>query len=121
MSAANKAKGTNFETAIVDYLNSRGQRARRLARTGVKDTGDVEWPTRAGVIVVEAKARRAMELATWVGEAEAEACHYSEKYVAEAFPLVVSKRRGKGTAQAYAVMALDDFVALVDALQGGRG
>lgn len=119
MSSANKAKGTRYESDIVDYLNSRGLRARRLVRTGAKDTGDVEWPTPAGNIVIEAKARRTMALAEWIAEAEVEAVNYTEKYKHAAFPVVVSKRRGKGTHLSYAVMSLDSLIELVEELSGG--
>lgn len=121
MSAANKAKGTSFETAIVDYLQGQGVRAKRLPRTGVKDIGDVafpigsDWFREAATIVVEAKNRRGMDLPTWIAEAEAEAANYNEKYPAEGpvFPIVVHKRRGKGTHLSYVTLPLDGLVELL--------
>lgn len=121
MSSANKARGTLFETAIVDYLNGVGVKARRLPRTGAKDTGDVEWPTTAGVIVIEAKNVKQVALSQWIAESEVESEHYREKYGAsDTFPVVVSKRRGKGTHLAYAVMSLDSLVELVAMLESRR-
>lgn len=121
MSSANKARGTKFETDIVDYLNSRGKAARRLARTGAKDTGDAEWAIpNFGSIVIEAKNRRAMALPEWIAESEVEAVNFTEKYKVPAIPIVVSKRRGKGAHAAYVVMQLDTFVELVEELTQGK-
>lgn len=123
MSAANKARGTRFETEVSEYLQSQHVRAKRLPRTGVKDIGDVAFPiaTHAmsekslGVVVIEAKNRKAMDLPTWIAESETEAGFYEEKYPAdgEAIPVVVHKRRGKGVHQSYVTMSLDTFVDLL--------
>lgn len=131
MSAANKAKGTLFESQVADYLQSQNVRAKRLPRTGVKDIGDVAFPIQGGlftqtgpgvyempgpaVIVVEAKNRKAMDLPTWLAESEDEAVNYADKYPAEGtvVPVVVHKRRGKGVHQSYVTMSLDTFVELL--------
>ena len=128
MSAANKAKGTLFESQVADYLQSQNVRAKRLPRTGVKDIGDVAFPVylpgRALVqpaqpimatIVVEAKNRKALDLPTFIAESEQEAQNYADKYPAEgtAIPVVVHKRRGKGVHQSYVSMSLDTFIELL--------
>lgn len=120
MSAANKARGTRFESQVADYLQGQGLRAKRLPRTGVKDIGDLAFPTYASsrpgpvspTIVIEAKDRARLDWPTYIAEAEAEAQHYEEKFPAEgtAIPVVVAKRRGKGVHAAYVVMPLDGFV-----------
>ena len=123
MSAANKSKGTRFESELADYLQGQGIRAKRLPRTGSKDIGDVAFPlvthhlaeTGIATVVLEAKNRRAMDLPTWITESEQEAQHYEQKYPAEgqAVPIVVHKRRGKGVHQSYATMSLDTLVDLL--------
>lgn len=121
--SVSKGKGTRWESWVENYLNERGVAARRLARAGVKDIGDIAWPLRDdGVLVVEAKARRATDLATWVAEAELEAQHYNDKHPGDGqtFGVVVSKRRGKSTGQAYVVIELDTFRDLIGFLEGKR-
>ena len=115
MTAAGKAKGTLFESQVADYLQSQGIDARRLPRTGVKDIGDASFPVKGCTIVVEAKNRKAMDLPTWIAESEQEAQHYQDKYPASgtAVPVVVHKRRGKGTHLSYVTMSLDTFVDLL--------
>lgn len=115
MSAANKAKGTRFESEVSDYLQGQGIRAKRLPRTGVKDIGDVAFPVAAGTVVVECKNRASMDLPTYLREAEEEAQNYELKYPADgtAMGVAVVKRRGKGVHQAYVVMPLDGFVELL--------
>lgn len=121
MSAANKAKGTRFESEVADYLQGQGIKAKRLPRSGVKDIGDVAFPIGSSglpevtTVVVEAKNRQGMDLPTWIAESEVEAQHYQEKYPAEGptVPIVVHKRRGKGVHQAYVTMSLDTLVDLL--------
>lgn len=119
MSAANKAKGTRFESELADYLQGQGIQAKRLPRTGAKDIGDVAFPVGTyddpAIIVVEAKNRRAMDLPTWISESETEAQNYYDKYPASGvtLPIVVHKRRGKGVHQSYVTMSLDTLVDLL--------
>lgn len=115
MTAANKARGTRFESELADYLQQQGIRAKRLPRAGVKDIGDVAFPLVTGTVVCEAKNRKSMALPEWIAESEQEAQHYEEKYPAEghAIPVVVHKRRGKGVHQAYVTMSLDTLVELL--------
>lgn len=118
MSAANKAKGTRFESEVTDYLQMQGVSAKRLPRTGVKDIGDIAFPVNVrdqfgkATVVVEAKNRKSMDLPTFIAEAEEEAQNYELKYPADGvtLPLVVTKRRGKGVHQSYVVMPLDGFI-----------
>jgi Holliday junction resolvase len=120
VSAANKAKGTRFESEVADYLQMQGISAKRLPRTGVKDIGDLAFPITVpgfakATVVVEAKNRKSMDLPTFIAEAEVEAQNYEVRYPADgvALPLVITKRRGKGVHQSYVVMPLDGLIELL--------
>lgn len=119
VSAANKAKGTRFETEVADYLQMQGVKAKRLPRTGVKDIGDIAFPLSGvdAVAVIEAKNRKSMDLPTYLSEAEEEAQNYELRYPSEgiALPMAVVKRRGKGTHLSYVVLTLDGLIELLRA------
>lgn len=106
MSAA-KAKGTKWETAIVDYLRGNGApHAERRAGSGTKDRGDI-----AGLIgiVVEAKSHTGLNLAGWLAEAEQERVNAGAELA-----VVWHKRRGKTSAgDGYVTMSGATFVALL--------
>lgn len=97
MSAA-RAKGTRWESAIVDYVRPRGApHAERRALNGAHDKGDI-----AGIVgvVIEAKSAARLELAAWVAEAEAEVAN-----AAASIGLVWAKRKGKASpGDGYVVM-----------------
>lgn len=94
-----RAKGTSFETAVVNWLAERGVAARRLPLAGTKDAGDIavdQW-----AVNLEAKNCRTLTLAAWVAEADAESVHAGRPV------LVVAKRVGKGSpGEAYVVTPL---------------
>ena len=122
MSAANKAKGTRFESEIVDYLRGAGLDARRLPRAGAKDIGDVELPlnlhnlnptSQLVMAIIEAKNVKAMSLPEWISQSEVEADNHNEKFGHPTVPVVVHKRRGKGVGQSYLTMSLETFVDLI--------
>lgn len=101
-----KMKGTRFESEVVEFLRSHGfAYAERRALQGVNDTGDI-----AGVVgwVLEAKAHREIDLAGWVTEAEREARNGKARWWA-----VIAKRRMRSTGDAYVVMSLAQFCALL--------
>ncbi len=86
-----RAKGTAWETAIVDYLRGTGApHAERRAQAGTKDRGDI-----AGLpgVVIEAKSAARLELGAWLAEAEAERANDGA-----ALAVVWHKRRGKASA-----------------------
>lgn len=123
MSAANKAKGTRFETDIVDWIRDNAPllRAERLPRAGAKDEGDVAVVFPSGVLVVEAKNHKAWSLSDWLRQAREEVVNYVAKRRIDpvtAFPLVVVKRRGKSIGESYAVMELHLLVELIEHLVG---
>lgn len=101
MSAA-RAKGTRWETSIVDYLRSNGApHAERRALNGAKDKGDI-----AGIIgvVIEAKSHTGIRLSEWVEEAETE-----RQNAGADIGVVWHKRRGKASAG-------DGFVTMTGAM-----
>lgn len=83
-----RAKGTAWESTIVDYLRANGApHAERRALAGAKDRGDI-----AGIpgVVIEAKSAAKIELAAWLDEAEAERVNDGADLA-----VVWIKRRGK--------------------------
>jgi hypothetical protein len=119
MTNPSKAKGTAWESAVVNWLRSTaGFDARRKVQAGGLDQGDItveETPW----LVIEAKAAKAHDFAGWVGEANIEA-----RNAGVSTGVVWAKRRGKSSPQdGYVVMdgatfrgLLSRFVALETAL-----
>ncbi len=97
-----KAKGTAFETAVVNFLKTRWPGVERRALAGNKDKGDIQgipgW-------ALECKNTAAITLATFVDEALVEARNAGVQFGA-----AIIKRRGKGVSQAYVVMTLEQWV-----------
>ena len=106
---APKAKGTRWETAVVEYLRMAGvPHAERRALNGAGDQGDI-----AGLpgIVIEAKNCRTVDLAGWLDEAETERAN-ARADVGVAW----HHRRGKSSpGQGYVTMTGETFVALLRA------
>lgn len=109
MSNPSKAKGTAWESALVGYLLGRGLEARRKVQTGRKDEGDIaiqDFPW----LVLEAKNEKAIRLAAYVDQANAEATHAG----AEVGVAVVKRRGVASPGSAYAVMDLDTLLKILD-------
>jgi len=102
-----RAKGTAWESTIVDYLRANGvPHAERRAMAGGNDRGDI-----AGLpgVVIEAKSAARVELAAWLSEAEAERLNDGADLA-----VVWIKRRGMRTpAQAYVVITGETLVYLL--------
>lgn len=96
--SASKAKGTRWETAIVEFLRANGvPHAERRTLNGSKDRGDI-----AGVpgVVIEAKNAATMSLAGWITEAETERVNAGAEVA-----VVWHHRRGKASpGDAYVTM-----------------
>lgn len=115
--ASHKARGATFETDIRDWFRANGYDAERLARTGVKDEGDVAIRTDffGGIGVLECKAPgagNAIDLSGWTREAQLEATHYAEargQQRGAVTAAVIIKARGKSIADAYLVLRLGDM------------
>ena len=101
----NKNRGTEWETAVVRYLQRWWTRAERRALAGNKDRADI-----AGIpdCVIECKDAQRFELATWMNETETE-----RKNDGAELGILVIKRRRKGVDQAYAVVPLWQMVLLL--------
>ena len=98
-----KRKGSAFERDVVHYLQEHGfpdaERAYGAGRP--EDIGDV-----VGIpgVCCECKAHARLELAQWVDETERERLNARQP-----FGVVIAKRRGKSTDNAYVVMSLEAF------------
>jgi len=114
VSAANKRKGSMFETDIEQFVNGCGLKARRLPRAGVKDIGDIAIEVGNDVtLVVEAKNVKVPDMAGFLREAEVEARHYDEKYNVSTVGCVITKTRQKGTGEARVTLTLESFIDLL--------
>jgi len=99
-----KAKGTRFETAVVNYLREWFPTCERRALRGNQDGGDIaNLP-----LTVECKATREIDLAGAVKEAAAAAFRNGDAYYA-----AVIKRRSHSIADAYAVLPLKILAAIL--------
>jgi hypothetical protein len=111
--SASKAKGTRWESAIVEFLRGRGfPYAERRALAGTRDLGDV---TGIPGVVIEAKNEKQHNLTGWLKEAE------QERRNADAdLGVVWFKRRGKTSAgDGFVLMDGDTFAYLLR--QSGYG
>jgi len=97
-----RAKGTEFESAVTNYLIESGfEHAHRLPLGS--PLGDV-----AGTpMTIEAKNHKEMALGTWVKQAENSSLKTGKRWA------VVHKRRGKNVSQAYVTMSLETFAELL--------
>lgn len=107
MANRNKAKGTAWETAIVNFLREAGIVASRVVQHGRFDEGDIHVE---GDYVIEAKNVQKIDLASFVEQAQSEALNAKRPFFA-----AVIKRRGKNASQGYVVTTLENWVALVRA------
>lgn len=102
-----KAKGTSWETEIVNYLNDTyWPHAERRTLSGIHDKGDINLHPQ---VVVEAKNHGTLKLAQWLVEAEKERLNAGADV-----GVVWAKRRGKASAgDAYVVMTGEQFIELL--------
>lgn len=94
-----------------DYLNESGvfrNKVQRAPLWGTSDQGDL---LNTGSFTFECKATKALDLASFVKEAEAESANAGTRWGA-----AVIKRRNHTTANAYVVMTLRAFVDLIKEL-----
>lgn len=122
MGNKHKAKGTSFETLLVNYLKEQGfPHARRTALAGENDAGDIHGVVQNCVvqncdipskeIAIQAKNQKAFKLSEWLNDTVKQA---SKLHMG--IPLLVVKRPGKGAAavgDSYAVMRLEDMLLLL--------
>jgi hypothetical protein len=99
-----KQKGTTWETAVVDYLNSAGVGCMRRPLSGSLDKSDIiifSDPT----VAVECKDHKAITLSTFVDELKAEMSNLGSR-----LGFCVVKRARKPVSEAYVVLPLSVFV-----------
>jgi len=102
-----RAKGAAFEREVVRVLREHGHlNAQRAYGSGrPRDIGDVVG---LSGFAVEVKCQRSLDLAGWCDEVAREAANVGAGVV----PVVVAKRRGRPTEDAYVVIRLRDFADL---------
>lgn len=114
MANPNGRKGATFERSIADYLAERtgSPYIDRRVKTGAKDKGDVaNFRVGGRKVVVECKNLKRADLAAGLAEAQTEAINDDALC-----GIYVKKRRGKGKPEdQYAVLALGDLMALIEA------
>jgi hypothetical protein len=97
--------GTRAETALVNWLHANGHgEAYRLAKAGARDVGDI-----GGLpLTIQVKARRAMDLAGWVDDAQVQASNAGNDV-----GVVFHKRKGKGNpGEWYCTLPVAAFIEL---------
>lgn len=110
--ATNKAKGTAWETALVQYLGGIflgrfGLEPRRVAQEGFNDTGDLHG---IDPFIGQAKNYKSWETAIREGLDGAEVQKVRAK---RDYGVAFVKRARKGTGQGYAVMTVETWARLV--------
>ena len=125
MTNANKRRGSDFETAVVDYLRGRNQVASRIART-VPDEGDVVLgTTESGLFVLQLKSNRDANTSASLGSrleaARGQAAQYAKVRGLDGdlaefapVPILVVKNPRKSIGKAFVVMYLEDFIDEAD-------
>jgi hypothetical protein len=111
----NKAKGTAWETEIVNTLREHGQdSARRVVQAGAADVGDVHiGAILTPLVAIEAKNEKALSFSSYVDEANREGDNAGALYGGVAWV----KRRGKSSAlDGYVVMDGATFITWLTAL-----
>jgi Holliday junction resolvase len=106
--SAAKAKGTQAETAIVNYLNEQGVHAMRNPPQGAKDKGDINIHPYS--VVIEVKNHKKFNLADWVDQATTERDNAKAQ-----IGIVWHKRIRKGSpGEWYVTMNGEDFLKLLE-------
>lgn len=114
MSAANKRKGSLFETGILKFLRVRGVLAERLRLAGKDDEGDIVCIVAGQPYIFELKATAKMELPRFWREATMEAANYAKARNLDKVPpaYVIVKRRNAGLEQSWVIQDLDQWLRM---------
>jgi len=116
MSHPSKAKGTAYETALLNYLRESGLEVERLAPKGQKDEGDLVVDHQDGrFTVIEAKNRRKWEFPEFMGEMRAEREEFARSRgtdLALVEGLLVVKAPRKRIGEGYAIRSLAEHFGL---------
>lgn len=111
MSNPSKKKGTEFESAVVEYMEHFFPDVSRHPAHGAIDKGDVRGVPH---FAIECKNHKTFDLAQWVDESRREANNAEARHAA-----VVHKRRLRPVSFSYVTMELSDWVLLVQKAYGG--
>lgn len=107
MSSVQRRKGAQFERDVVAFLRDHGHpyAERHYGAGRPEDVGDID-----GIVgwTLEVKNCRSLELGEWMTEAEHERQNGRQRFAA-----VISKRRNRPVGEAYVVMPLLSFAALL--------
>lgn len=108
MTNVNKNKGTRYESAVRDYLNSTGQSAHRIAQAGA-DVGDIHLNGSWALQCKDASQQRYKE---WVDDVD-------DQRVAAGlrFGAVIHKRRNAPVGDGLVVMSVDTFAEITNRLR----
>lgn len=102
-----RAKGTSFETFVVNYLKQFYPQAERRTLHGIYDKGDITGTDSR--LVWECKNQKTLNFSTWLHEAETERVNADAE-----LGIVVSKRKGYGDpADQYAILRLQDLLIIL--------
>jgi hypothetical protein len=107
MTNTNKARGSAFETDVVNVLRAYGHiHAARTLAGGREDRGDIQG---VNDLVIQAKRHKEYNFGPWLDEARAQAVNgHTNNY------MVVAKRRGvSDPAESFAVMPLRQMAKLL--------
>ena len=112
MSAANKRKGSAFETGILKFLRSKGLASERLRLAGKDDEGDIVCMVAGQPYIFELKATAKMDLPQFWREATTEAFNYAKARGIDPVPpaYVIVKRRMAGLEQSWVVQDLTQWL-----------
>ena len=118
MSAANKRKGSLFETSVLKFLRGRGVLAERLRLAGKDDEGDIVCIVAGQPYIFELKATAKMELPRFWREATTEAFNYAKARGIDPVPpaYVIVKRRMAGLEQSWVVQDLDQWLRVTNGI-----
>lgn len=121
-----KAKGTSFETMILNYMRGKGfNRVYRPATKGLYDTGDINGIVRPGSVngdskgtfrqaILQCKNQKTFKLSDWLNDSVLQA--KQNEVGGDALPVLVVKRPRTGEktlGDSYAVLRMDDLVSLL--------
>jgi hypothetical protein len=105
--SAAKQKGTAWETALVNFLKSKGIEARRVAQTGMLDTGDIH-----GISPFIGQAKNYQNLADGL-RLGVEGAEVQKVRAGEPYGVALVKRARKPVSKGYAVMTVETFADLL--------
>lgn len=111
MSTYARRTGSEWEARIASHLTQRrtfGGEVFRAPRWGANDKGDL---VNTGDFVFEAKATKTIDLSGFLNETETERTNANRRW-----GVCVIKRRNHPVGRAYAVMQLDQYLDLIEAL-----